>query len=63
MARTLVVTNPFGDFARGDRITDQAEIDATLAGPNFHHVIVSNHADLDPAPVESRNAASADSAS
>lgn len=47
MARVLVVTNPFGDFGRGDRISDPAQIDAILAGHNRHHVIQTDHVDLD----------------
>lgn len=30
----LVVVHPFGDYARGDKVTDAAEIAALLAGEN-----------------------------
>ena len=56
MARVLVVKNAFGDFSLGDRITDPDQIDATLAGDNAGHVLVSDHADLNPAPATSRKA-------
>jgi hypothetical protein len=48
MARVLVVSNPFGDFQRGDRITDADQIAAILAAPHASHVIASDHADRDP---------------
>lgn len=34
----LVVVHPFGQYQRGYRITDAAEINAVLAGKNQHHV-------------------------
>lgn len=36
-AIALVVIHPFGDYQRGDRITDAAAIAAVLAGENAHH--------------------------
>jgi hypothetical protein len=36
-AYILVVVQPFGDYQRGDKITDQATIDKVLAGENAHH--------------------------
>lgn len=36
-AFTLVVVLPFGDYQRGDRITDQPTIDKVLASENAHH--------------------------
>lgn len=34
----LTVIHPFGDYRRGDQITDPAEIAAVLAGENAAHV-------------------------
>lgn len=36
-AFVLVVVQPFGDYQRGDRITDSAAIAAVMAGENAHH--------------------------
>jgi len=43
MTRVLVVTNPFGDHKRGDRITDPKEIAKVLAGGNAHHAVQAEH--------------------
>lgn len=34
----LVVTSPFDGYARGDKITDEAECDRILEGDNAHCV-------------------------
>lgn len=34
----LVVIHPFGDFKRGDLITDADQIDAIKASENAHHL-------------------------
>ncbi len=34
----LVVVHPFGEYRRGDPITDAAEIAAVMGGENSHHV-------------------------
>jgi hypothetical protein len=34
----LVVVHPFGDYRRGDEITDFATANAVLTGENKHHV-------------------------
>lgn len=34
----LVVIHPFGDYQRGDRIEDEAEIATVLGGENAHCV-------------------------
>ncbi len=47
MARVLVVAEPFNGHDKGDRITDPQEIEKVLAGEQAHHVIPSDHADLD----------------
>lgn len=36
-AFVLVVVHPFGDYQRGDRITDPAKIEEVLAGENAGH--------------------------
>lgn len=36
-AYVLVVVQPFGDYQRGDKITDAAKIAEVLAGENAHH--------------------------
>lgn len=33
----LVVVLPFGDYQRGDRITDAGKVAEILAGENAHH--------------------------
>jgi hypothetical protein len=43
--RVLVVKNPFGDFKRGDTITDEKDIERILSGDLAAHVVVSIHAD------------------
>lgn len=35
----LTVTNPFGNYQKGDQITDPAEIKKILAGENAGHVV------------------------
>jgi hypothetical protein len=47
---TLVVTNPFGGHAAGDRITDPSEIESILAGGNAHDVVRAVHDDAHAAP-------------
>jgi hypothetical protein len=42
---TLVVTNPFGGHAKGERIIDPQEIDSILSGEHAHHVVRAVHAD------------------
>lgn len=39
MQLELVVVQPFGTYAKGDRITDATDIATTLAGPHAHHVV------------------------
>lgn len=56
--KVLVVVNPFGGRAIGDRISSSDEITAVLAGENAHHVIASDHADLDEATAPPAAAAS-----
>lgn len=34
----LVVIHPFGDYKRGDRITEADEIEAIKASENAHHL-------------------------
>ena len=43
--RVLVVTNPFGDRGRGDRITDAGEIDEVLASHHAGNVVRADHDD------------------
>ena len=43
--KVLVVTNPFGGRETGDRITDPAEIEATLAGEHARDVVQAEHPD------------------
>lgn len=33
----FTVIHPFGDYRRGDLITNPAEIDSIMAGENAHH--------------------------
>jgi hypothetical protein len=42
---TLVVTNPFGGYEKGERIIDPTVIGKILAGEHAHHVVQSHHAD------------------
>ena len=39
MAQHLIVTRPFGDYAKGDRISDAATVTAIRAGHNAHSVV------------------------
>lgn len=49
--RDLIVREPFGGRQHGDRITDEAEVKAILAGPHAHHVIaVASRPKAEPAP-------------
>jgi len=41
----LTVINPFGDYQKGDQITDQKAIDAILASENQGHVVKTNAPD------------------
>lgn len=41
----LTVIHPFGDYARGDRITDAETIKEVLAGENHHHTVASGSGD------------------
>lgn len=50
MALVLVVTNPFGGRAAGERITDPAEIDTILAGEHRHQVVRADHPEEGPGP-------------
>jgi hypothetical protein len=34
---TLVVIHPFGDYRRGDAVTDAAEIESVIQSENAHH--------------------------
>lgn len=38
----LTVIHPFGDYARGHRITDADTIKEVLASENAHHCVKSN---------------------
>jgi hypothetical protein len=42
MPIALVVVHPFADYAKGDRITDPAEIEAHR-DDRAHHVVAVNH--------------------
>lgn len=35
----VTVIHPFGSYKRGDKITDEAQIDLVVKGENRHHVI------------------------
>lgn len=52
MKQTLTVTEPFGEYQRGDQITDAKEIKAILASENAASVNRTQAADApaDPAP-------------
>lgn len=39
MAVKLIVTEPFGDYSKGQEITDPATVEAILAGGNASHVV------------------------
>ncbi|QEL18718.1 hypothetical protein [Limnoglobus roseus] len=45
MAQVLVVTNPFGGRAAGERITDPQEMEQILAGEHAGNVVRANHED------------------
>ena len=51
----LIVKSAFGDYQRGDKITDQAQIDAALV-TNAHHVVRVADAPA-PAPAPKKAAA------
>jgi hypothetical protein len=51
MAFVLVVTQPFADYAKGDRITDADTIDKVLVH-NHHHVVKVSAPDAQSAPDE-----------
>ena len=36
---SLTVIHPFGDYQRGDKITDLEKIKEILEGENAHHVV------------------------
>ena len=36
---TLIVTRPFSHYSIGDRITEPADVAATLASEHAHHVV------------------------
>ena len=38
MSTSLIVIHPFGDYRRGDQISDAEAVAAVLAGDNAHHV-------------------------
>jgi hypothetical protein len=40
--QVLTVIHPFGDYARGHRITEKSEIDEVLASENAHHTVKSH---------------------
>jgi hypothetical protein len=46
--KVLVVTNPFGGRAVGERITDSGEIASVLVGEHAHHVVQTEHDDETP---------------
>ena len=52
MALTLVVSEPFGEFDRGDEITDPAVIDAIRASENASRVIQVSDEPVPPPPIE-----------
>lgn len=35
----LIVREPFGGYAKGEKITDQSKVAEILAGENEHHVL------------------------
>ena len=37
----LTVIHPFGDYKRGDKITDPEKINEVLEGENAHHCVKS----------------------
>jgi hypothetical protein len=48
--KTLTVIHAFGDYRRGDRITDPARIAEVLAGENACHVVATHEAPTAPIP-------------
>lgn len=40
--KVLVVTSPFGDYRRGDTISDPEAMEAILAGGHAQHVVPSD---------------------
>ena len=55
MSLALIVTNAFGDFAKGDQITDPKAIADVLASDASANVVRANVPDV-PAPKPSRDA-------
>lgn len=35
----LIVREPFGGYAKGEKITDQSKVAEILSGENEHHVV------------------------
>ena len=35
----LIVVHDFGNYTRGQRVTDEAEVAAILEGPNHTHIV------------------------
>lgn len=48
MAKHLIVSEAFGDYAKGDRITDATKVEEILGSPSAGHVLPINAPD--PAP-------------
>lgn len=46
----LIVTIPFGGYAKGARISDADKVAAILAGPSRHHVVKVSGRQSAPAP-------------
>ena len=44
----LTVIHPFGDYRRGDRITDPDTIKEVLASENAHHAVKSDAKESQP---------------
>jgi hypothetical protein len=42
MAKHLIVSEAFGDYAKGDRITDAKKVDEILGSPNAASVLPIN---------------------
>jgi hypothetical protein len=51
----LIVTNDFGDYKRGDRITDQKVIDEIRAGQNASNVVPVVVADESAPDLQTKN--------
>ena len=43
--RVLVVTNPFGEYAKGATISDPTKMAEILGGEHAHHVVQAEHED------------------